>query len=291
MFDNSNTSNPYKDWNMVYIPYTTGDVYFGTKHDATVPVNVQPALGPQQFVGYENMKLYVGRIVPTFKDKVDHVIVTGASAGGFGAALNASMISDAFGDVLVDVVDDSGPPFEDQYMPVCMQKKWREGWGFSGSMPPDCTECQQADGGGMLGMADFLIRKHPRARIALISTTEDEVIRLFYSVGLQNCANFDTADPIGIFTLQGDPNSYYDGPATTVHNYADGLNALRTKYGGTGRFATYYMGGTAPANTYHQHVFRARFYDKGGTNPSSGVESIADFIGKFINGTVENVGP
>ena len=35
-----------------------------------------------------------------------------------------------------------------------------------------------------LGMADFLMRKHPKAKVGLISTMEDEVIRLFFSVGL-----------------------------------------------------------------------------------------------------------
>ena len=67
---------------------------------------------------------------PTFKDKVSRVVLTGSSAGGFGAALNYSMVQDAFGNVPVSILDDSGPPFEDQQMPVCMQKRWREAWGF-----------------------------------------------------------------------------------------------------------------------------------------------------------------
>ena len=36
---------------------------------------------PQQFVGYRNMQKFVARIVPTFKDEVNQVVITGASAG------------------------------------------------------------------------------------------------------------------------------------------------------------------------------------------------------------------
>ena len=49
----------------------------------------------------DKLEAVVARIVPTFKDKVDKVVITGASAGGFGAALNFSMVQDAFGEVRV----------------------------------------------------------------------------------------------------------------------------------------------------------------------------------------------
>ena len=73
--------------------------------------------------------------------------------------------------------------------------------------------------------------------------------------------------------------------------YTDGLTTLRSNYASTGRFATYYMGGAAPNVQWHQHLFRSRFYDKGGANPSPGIESIADFVSKFLGGTIEQVGP
>src|SRR5262249_29110227 len=63
MFDLNNAANPFKDWNMIYIPYCTGDVHFGTKINVTVLGSLLP---PQQFVGYLNLKLFISRIVPTF---------------------------------------------------------------------------------------------------------------------------------------------------------------------------------------------------------------------------------
>jgi L-ascorbate metabolism protein UlaG (beta-lactamase superfamily) len=160
-----------------------------------------------------------------------------------------------------------------------MQKKWRDTWGFDAAFPPDCTECKQADGAGMVHLADFLMKKHPNGTIAMISSIQDEVIRLFYSVGLQSCANYDTDNPVTIVLTQGDPTIYFAGDT-----YTSGLNDLRSKFGGTGRFATYFMGG---ANvTFHEHLFRDRFY-----TAAAGNVTIAKFVTDFLGDTITNVGP
>jgi hypothetical protein len=275
IFDTSNAANPFKDWSQIYIPYCTGDVHFGTKKNGMVPN--EPAA--QQFVGYYNMRRFIGRIVPTFKDRVSKVVIAGSSAGGFGAALNYSMVQDAFGEVPVAVLDDSGPPFENEFMPVCMQQKWRAAWGLTEAMPPDCDECRAADGGGMIRLANFLMEKHPDARIAMISSMEDEVIRLFYSVGLGDCGAYETADPVAVVLLQADPAVFFPAP-----QYTGGLNALRSEYNDTGRFASYFIGDLNVS--YHQHLFRPRFYEA-----VAGGKTIAQFTSEFVDGMVPIVGP
>jgi hypothetical protein len=282
IFDTTKAANPVKDWNQIYVPYCTGDVHFGTRKNATVPGST----ATQQFVGHTNMELFIGRIVPTFKSKVSRVLLTGASAGGFGAALNFSMVQDAFGDVRVDLLDDSGPPFDDQGMAPCVQKRWREQWGFANALPPDCTECSSTDGGRLSKLSDFLLRKHKKSNVAFVSTMQDEVIRLFFSAGLANCQSYDTANPVTIVVFQGDQNVYF--PA---QQYTDALTRLRSNYVSTGRLSTYYMGGAAPNVQWHQHIFRSRFYDKGGANPSPSVESIADFVTNFLGDKLEQIGP
>lgn len=275
IFELTNAANPFKDWSMIYTPYCTGDAWFGSQPNGTVP----GVAAPQQFVGYLNMRKFVSHIVPTFPNLTE-VILTGASAGGFGSALNFSMVQDAFGCVPVRVIDDSGPPFIDQYMPACMQQKWRTLWNMNASLPPDCTGCFNADGGGILNLADFLMQKHPNASIALISSMQDEVIRLFFSPGLNNCVNFDTADPVAITLAQVlDPTVYM-----AAADYTAGLDNLRSTYANSGQFATYYLGG---ANiTFHQHIWRQRFYDT-----TAGTETIAQFTSNFLNGTLEQIGP
>jgi hypothetical protein len=66
--------------------------------------------------------------------------------------------------------------------------------------------------------------------------------------------------------------------------YEAGLLDLRARYAGTGRFATYFLGGANA--TFHQHIWRTRF-----TDASAGTESIAAFVTHFLDGQLEHVGP
>lgn len=271
IFNTTEAANPFKDWNMIYVPYCTGDIHSGTRTNVTIP-NVAE---PQQFVGYRNMEKFTSRIVPTFKDKVKMVVLTGASAGGFGASMNFSMVQDSFGDVHVKVVDDSGPPFENKYMPVCMQKRWREIWGLNDMLPPDCTECQAPDGGDLAKLADFYLRKHPNLAIAIVSSQKDEIIRNFYSMGDDDCARFESSAPI---------RNYMGGACvgpSSGDNYAAGLEALRQTYLPKGKFAGYMLAGTR-----HQHIWRQRFFEA----PTGGV-TIAQFVTNFLNGKNEYILP
>jgi hypothetical protein len=52
----------------------------------------------------------------------------------------------------------------------------------------------------------------------------------------------------------------------------------------SGRFATYFLGG---ANiTFHQHIWRQRFFDA-----SAGSESIAAWTTNLLAGKIEQIGP
>src|SRR5258708_33354490 len=89
------------------------------------------------------MKSFIGHLVPTFPG-LSQVLLTGASAGGFGAALNYGMAQDSFGSVPVTVLDDSGPPFLTADLPACIQKQWRDLWGFDAALPSDCAACKNS---------------------------------------------------------------------------------------------------------------------------------------------------
>jgi hypothetical protein len=276
LFELDNPMNPMKGWSEIYVPYCSGDVHFGTKKDGSVK-----GLSGQQFMGYNNMKLFISHIVPTFAGKLERVILAGSSAGSLGALLNYSMVQDSFGSVPVAVIADSGLPFRDKYWPACLQQRYRDNWGFADALPPDCTECKQADGGGLAGMADFLFRKHPKLRIAALSRTEDEIIRLFYSGGLNDCKNYDTLDPVAVVLGNVlDPSVIY--PAA---QYTEALKDIRDYIKGKGYpLATFLIG--APNQNYHQIIFRAEFYTL-----KSGGKTAAEFITDFLNGTDDTIEP
>jgi hypothetical protein len=278
IFDFTNAANPVKDWSGVYVPYCTGDVHFGTLDNVTVPGDgVLPAVSSQHFVGHLNMQKFIARIVPTFPSATQ-VLLTGASAGGFGATLNYSMVQDSFGSIPVSVIDDSGPPFRTSDLPPCIQKQWRDLWGFDTALPSDCTECFNSDGSGLTDLATYLHHKYPNGRVGLISTMQDEVMRLFFGCGLNNCA-----------TNNATALSFSGG--YTGAQYTTGLNDLLSYYQCTGAVATYFMGGQAsafPNPTYHQHIFRSEFYTAD-TNASS--MTMAQWTSDFLSGTIDNVGP
>jgi hypothetical protein len=278
IFDFTNAANPVKDWSGVYVPYCTGDVHFGTADNVTIPGDgVLPALTGQHFVGYRNMQKFIGHIVPTFPN-VTQVMLTGASAGGFGAGLNYGMVQDTFGNVPVTVLDDSGPPFTTMDLPACVQKEWRDLWGFDAALPSDCAECTSSDGSGLTNIIVYWHHKYPHARVGLVSTTQDEVMRLFFGSADNTCASNNA-------TLLSASGGF------TGMQYTQGLQDLVTAYQCTGVFATYYIGGQNPnfpyAN-YHQHIFRSEFYT---VDTNSGSQTMAQWAGDFLNGTLDIDGP
>jgi hypothetical protein len=184
IFDPDEPANPVLDWSAVFVPYCTGDVHAGARNDVVIP----GLADPQQFVGYNNVTLYLERIVPTFLDSVDHVLVTGESAGGFGSAFNYDRIADAFPDRPVTLLDDSGPVMSDEFMAPCLQQQWRDLWNFEETLPADCTDCFNPDGGGISNVIKYLGEKHEDQRLGLISALQDQTIRYFFGFGLNDCA-------------------------------------------------------------------------------------------------------
>jgi hypothetical protein len=256
IFDTKNPANPVKDWNMVYVPYCTGDTHAGTRTN----VAVSGVAERQQFVGYRNMTKFLSRIIPTFQT-AGKVLLTGSSAGGLGAAANFNQTQDGFGRVPVILLDDSGPIFSDAFSAPCLQKQMRELWGLDSALPPDCSDCFQADGGGLGAGAIYLQHKYPSAVFGVVSSLQDEVMRFFFSWG-ENACQVVAAYPRDRYTR-------------ALMDMRDGHGFARTQLG------TFYLPGRR-----HTHIFRDRFYDE----PVAGV-TLAQWTNDLINGKPTHVAP
>lgn len=263
IFSTTNADNPVKDWNAVVIPYCTGDIHAGNAANADVPGNGAPK--GQQFVGYANIGHYLKRIIPTFPN-LTQVLLTGVSAGGFGASYNYDRVAQAFCPTPVVLVDDSGPMMSDTYIPPCLQTRWRTLWGLDSTMPSDCPECVGADGGGIVNSTSFLGKKYPDSRLGLLSSVQDSTITIFYGFGKNNCAGLD-----------GFPS------VMSGQEYQAGLEELRTKYlVPQPAWSTFYVPGTT-------HTFLG-----GGSFYSTNVDgtSIASWVGGLVDGAASShVGP
>ncbi|HRI64487.1 MAG TPA: pectin acetylesterase-family hydrolase, partial [Polyangium sp.] len=211
IFDSNNMANPLKDWSFVYIPYCTGDVHGGNATGVDVPGTGTPK--NQSFVGYANIGHYLKRVVPTFPD-VTQILLTGESAGGFGAFYNYDRIAQAFCPRPVDLIDDSGPPMGDTYMTPCLQQRWRTLYNFNATLPPDCVDCAMPNGGGLVNTWKLLGQKYINRKLGLVSSDKDNTISTFYGFGKNNCQNIDGLIPSPLSGAE----------------YAAGLNEVRDMY-------------------------------------------------------------
>jgi hypothetical protein len=210
ILDDSNAANPLQDWNAVFIPYCSGDVHTGDATGVKVPGLFGPA--NQSFSGYANIGHDLQRIVPTFQN-MSNVLLTGDSAGGFGALFNFDRVAQAFCPAKVSLIDDSGLPLPDTYLAACLQERWRTLWNINANLPADCTDCNAGNGGGLVNMYGFLGDKYATSRLGVVGSNADAVISLFYGWGRNECANIDGLEaPLNVL------------------RYGEGLRVTRDQY-------------------------------------------------------------
>jgi hypothetical protein len=179
--------NPFRDWSFVFVPYCTGDVHAGANPN-----------GPsgRAHVGFANVTHLLERVVPAYAS-VERVLVSGSSAGGFGAAYNFDQIARGFScsRARVDLLDDAGIPMGDSYLRPCLQELWRTTWGLDRTLPSDCPDCGAGEKGGLSAVLPFLAAKYPTSRFAYLSATQDITIRTFFGFGFsKGCASLSLMD-------------------------------------------------------------------------------------------------
>jgi hypothetical protein len=139
---NAASGSAILDWNIVYVPYCTGDLHLGTRTGT-----VSGVAGTQSFFGRKNLTVFMQSILATFPNPTQ-ILVAGESAGGAGALGNAVYIKNQYKargvDPKVSLLDDSGPflsagaSYATDYMPQCAQDLWRSLWGLDASVIADC---------------------------------------------------------------------------------------------------------------------------------------------------------
>jgi Pectinacetylesterase len=212
-----NGTGPFKDWNLVFVPYCSGDVFTGTA--------MSGYMGQPQ-MGYSNFFKYLQRIIATFKG-LSQVVLSGSSAGGFGIAWNWMLTQDAFGTVPVFALDDSGPPMSADYLSPCQEQRVAKLWGWADALHPACTGCDAANGKVVRPLLQTSLARAKGKRFALLSYDEDGVIKTFFAYGLNNCANWDSLLP----------------PAYPAGKYPQGLAELRQVWAGAPDAAMYVVRG------------------------------------------------
>eukprot|EP00510_Aplanochytrium_minuta_P001793 CAMPEP_0184010044 /NCGR_PEP_ID=MMETSP0954-20121128/2973_1 /TAXON_ID=627963 /ORGANISM="Aplanochytrium sp, Strain PBS07" /LENGTH=492 /DNA_ID=CAMNT_0026289547 /DNA_START=29 /DNA_END=1504 /DNA_ORIENTATION=+ len=192
IFDTEREDNPLKDYSFIFIPYCTGDVFFGDN-----VLNI--GFGTQQFRGRNQVNLVMQSIVNSgrFSGGLNTLLVTGESAGGFGALVSYDFIRSNFiyrtGETPISggietadsrLISDSGIAFDSEVLTPCLARLWKNTW--NAQLPPDCTNCDD-DTNGFYNYYDFFSSKYPNDDFGYISQNTDAVISLFYAFGSESC--------------------------------------------------------------------------------------------------------
>jgi hypothetical protein len=262
IFKTDNAANPVKDWSMVYIPYCTGDLHAGssTKTYANVghPVFPLPSTFEIQHKGFDNFMVVLDWMKKNV-DKPKSVLVTGSSAGGYGASINFPWVAKTYPNAHLYVIADASQgvttPAWDAGTPGRGSWNLQFAPGVYGSDP---TQARSAD----------LLREaaaaYPHAKVAQFTTALDSVQVGFYGVMKAyygpggSCPN-PTVD-------------WYQQMVGSLQSYADVPNYRYYLAGGTYhtnlRSPSFYTESSAGA-TYSEWVANM-LANRGGTNGQGG---------------------
>ncbi len=85
--------NPFRDWNLLFVPYATGDFHCGTGDFPYADLNGDPAVLHHH--GYTNFQMLLTKIKELVPSP-DQILVTGFSAGAFATSLLTDAVAAAF---------------------------------------------------------------------------------------------------------------------------------------------------------------------------------------------------
>ncbi len=170
VLDRAAPGNPYKDFTFVFVPYCTGDVHAGDRS--------------QDYLGAPRRWHHKGRVnlskafeaLPGRLEAPAKVVVSGASAGGFGSLIAFDLAKAAWPAAKGYLVDDSGPPLGN--VPEVTRLAWDAAWDLGGALD---AVCGAACASSLAPLIPALAAKHPTDRFALLSSTRDDVIRGFFA--------------------------------------------------------------------------------------------------------------
>lgn len=140
--DLSNPNNPFKDWNIVFVSYCTGDIHFGDSN----PFYAGPSGATIHHQGWANARTAEKWAREHFLAP-DEVFVTGSSAGAYGAFFNAPLNHEVWPDSKFSVLGDAGNGI---ITPSFLTNEFNQ-WNFVAHLPTNIPGVAEsiADGTGI----------------------------------------------------------------------------------------------------------------------------------------------
>jgi hypothetical protein len=174
-----------QSWNIIYVPYCTGDVHSGDKF--AVYTDGDPSTPPVTIYhrGARNAQALADWMAKNMPAP-EHLFVTGFSAGGAGATNNYAVLRDTVKPKMATLLADSGPLMQatrgetpEQAPSILLHTKIRQAWGLDepggpiDKMKARFGDTVDADNMGSLTQA--LARAYPQDRLGFAVFLTDAV--------------------------------------------------------------------------------------------------------------------
>jgi Pectinacetylesterase len=161
-----------QNWNMVYVPYCTGDVYIGDK----VAVYTDPSGQASPLIWHHNGARNTRSVVAWLKNNLPRptqMLSTGCSAGGIGSLNNYAHVRRDMAPTRGFLINDSGPAFSAptggdlaQYPSRLLHAQIRSAWGLDqGPLPYIAAELPAFNSADLGTLYPALSAKLPNDRL------------------------------------------------------------------------------------------------------------------------------
>jgi hypothetical protein len=282
VFDDGNKENPFKDWSKVFIPYCTGDLHAGSNEvaytdvdgsitgDAGATINVKH----RGFDNFMAVREWMKHQFRGKKDKVEKLLVTGSSAGGYGAILNFPYVQSAFPKTKVALLADASASVVTEGF-INDAFTLDRNWNLEGSLPPIFNGALGIYSAEGLNVELFqrLTEAYPKNRFAQYNTAYDFVQVLFLKVmdqldqGNKNPYSWALNDNDFLYFGQ------WNARMTASYNYLSDTTDNYQYYIGAGNVHTVLTDAFATPDIPHP------FYDE---QSAQGVK-FSDWLDRFVN--------
>lgn len=164
--------NPFRDWNVVYLPYCDGSLFAG---DADIDDDGDGA--PDRFHrGLQNLSAALDLAAETFPNP-DRIALIGASGGAFGTMPGAVLARELWPETPLDVVNDSGVGVAKEGDPFFIGDLLDE-WNARSFVPASCDGCLNR--GHLVPLVGWQLDRDPLLRSAVFSSYDDYIISTLF---------------------------------------------------------------------------------------------------------------
>lgn len=237
IFNFENSENPFADYDMVFVPYCTGDVHIGggAKNYTYTNSENEVVTVTTQHQGYANSITILDWIYQNYSAP-NKIVMSGSSAGAIGSSFYSGLVAEHYPDVPVVLLADAGGGYASPFL-VNTHRAWN-----SASVLPDWEE-YAGETNDTISFEDFYIASanhNPNLTIAQYNAAEDTTQIMFTQI---------LGDPPGSFSL----------PQRILSNYLEIESAVDDFY-------SYTAGGEVhmimqDKNFYEYEVEGIRFVD------------------------------